>query len=484
MGNSAHANLAPAAAALLAAGAAAAIIPNSFYAPFLVGAAAAAAAGIAALVANKPLHQSILTISRALLDEPPADLDPLQHPKPVRPLIAAITDSRENLAQQASRAASRARELEVARRVSEADLRLNLAVLDALRDAVIVTDQFDELTSANHAACQLLNLDPDSTHKPIDELPIDEQVRDLIREIRQSNSLADRRTSELSLPDPRAPKDDAAPPPHRVFEILLAPLPDADRSEPSGVVTIFRDITAERETSQMKTDFVSQVSHELRTPLSSINAYVEMLLDGEARDDESRREFYTIIKNEADRLSRLIDNMLNISRIEAGIVQIERSEVDFAKIVRDAIEIMQPQAKLKNISLISKPGPLIYTAQADRDMIHQVVLNLISNAVKYTPEGGRVTVAVENDDATRSVLVSVSDTGLGIPPDVLPKLFQKFYRIDNYKRVAKGTGLGLALVKHIVETVHHGQVGVASTVGLGSKFWFTVPYEPSIRKAA
>lgn len=273
-------------------------------------------------------------------------------------------------------------------------------------------------------------------------------------------------------------------PPARIFEIVLAPLPDADRAAPAGVVTIFRDITAERETSQMKTDFVSQVSHELRTPLSSINAYVEMLLDGEASDEDARREFYTIIKNEADRLSRLIDNMLNISRIEAGIIQVERSEVDFAGIIRDALEIMQPQAKLKNISLISKPGPLIYTAQADRDMIHQVVLNLISNAVKYTPEGGRVTVAVENDDATRSVLVSISDTGLGIPPDALPKLFQKFYRIDNYKRVAKGTGLGLALVKHIVETVHRGQIGVSSTVGLGSKFWFTIPYEPSVRNAA
>ncbi len=484
MGIPAQSNFAPAAAALLVAGAAAAIIPDSFYAPFLVGGVSAIAVAAAAALAVKPLRQSLLAISRALLDEPPAEFDPLQHPKPLRPLIAAIADSRETLTQQASRSASRARELEVARRVSEADLRLNLAVLDTLRDAVIVTDQFDELTSANHAACSLLNLDPNSTHKPIDDLPIDEQVRELIREIRQSNSLSDRRTSELSLPDPRAPKDDATPPPQRIFEILLAPLPDAERTEPAGVVTIFRDITAERETSQMKTDFVSQVSHELRTPLSSINAYVEMLLDGEARDDDSRCEFYTIIKNEADRLSRLIDNMLNISRIEAGIVQIERSEVDFAKIARDAIEIMQPQAKLKNISLISKPGPLIYTAQADRDMVHQVILNLISNAVKYTPEGGRVTVAIENDDATKSVLVSISDTGLGIPPDALPKLFQKFYRIDNYKRVAKGTGLGLALVKHIVETVHHGQVGVASTVGLGSKFWFTIPYEPSIRKAA
>ncbi len=484
MGISAQSIAAPAAAALVAAAGAAAILPASTLSSFIIAAASAAAAGAAAAFASRPLLRSVETITRSLLNEPPTELDAGVHPACLRPLIAAIGDSREALTKQVARSSARSRELEVSRRVSEADARLNVAVLDSLRDAVIVTDRFDELTSANRAACALLGLEPEAVHKRIDDLPIDEQVRELIREIRSSNSLADRRTSELALPDPRASNEDSAPKPQRVFEILLAPLPDAERESPAGVVTIFRDVTAERETSQMKTDFVSQVSHELRTPLSSINAYVEMLLDGEARDEEAQREFYTIIKNEADRLSRLIDNMLNISRIEAGIVQVEHSEVDFAQIARDALEIMQPQAKLKNISLISKPGPLIYSAQADRDMIHQVVLNLISNAVKYTPEGGRVTVAIENDDATRSVLVSISDTGLGIPPDAIPKLFQKFFRIDNYKRVAKGTGLGLALAKHIVETVHHGQIGVSSTVGMGSKFWFTIPYEPSLRNAA
>jgi len=159
-------------------------------------------------------------------------------------------------------------------------------------------------------------------------------------------------------------------------------------------------------------------------------------------------------------------------------------EVDFVEVAREVVEVMQPQARLKNITLLVRGGPAVYTAQACRDMMHQVILNLVSNAVKYTPEGGRVTVAVENDDATRSTLVTVSDTGLGIPPDALPNMFQKFYRIENYKRVAKGTGLGLNLVKHIVETVHGGQVGVQSTVGMGSKFWFTIPFEASGRLAA
>jgi two-component system phosphate regulon sensor histidine kinase PhoR len=113
--------------------------------------------------------------------------------------------------------------------------------------------------------------------------------------------------------------------------------------------------------------------------------------------------------------------------------------------------------------------------EGDADMLYQVVLNLISNGVKYTPDGGRVTIGGDSDNLTRSILVTVSDTGLGIPPDSLPKLFDKFYRVENYKRVAKGTGLGLSLCKHIVETVHHGQIGVESKLGMGSKFWFSVP---------
>jgi two-component system phosphate regulon sensor histidine kinase PhoR len=108
-------------------------------------------------------------------------------------------------------------------------------------------------------------------------------------------------------------------------------------------------------------------------------------------------------------------------------------------------------------------------------MLYQVVLNLVSNAIKYTPEGGRVNVVADSDNLTRSVVVSVNDTGLGIPPDALPRLFEKFYRIENFKRVAKGTGLGLNLCKHIVETVHHGQIGVESKLGMGSRFWFSIP---------
>ena len=176
--------------------------------------------------------------------------------------------------------------------------------------------------------------------------------------------------------------------------------------------------------------------------------------------------------------------MLNISRIEAGIVQIERENVDIKHLITRAIDTLEPQASQKQITLNSKVAEVDLSVEGDCDMLFQVVLNLASNAVKYTPAGGRVTVAADSDNLTRSVVVSVSDTGLGIPPDAIEKIFDKFYRVENSKRGAKGTGLGLSLCKHIVETLHHGQVGVESKLGMGSKFWVTIPMRYAGSQAA
>lgn len=424
---------------------------------------------------NSSRKHSVATFADRLVLNDEERIDATSAPDWLAPVAKAIADSRTKLVERLSGAEGRLREIEIRRRITEAERRQVESTLHSLRDAVLVTDTFDEIKMANEAAANLLGFTiADAVHKPIGEVLRDQALVRVIEDARAAADSNERRHVEYTMsttgPDGQ--------PEQRAFDITLAPMSSTHgEGGAMGVVTILRDVTREKEIAQMKSDFVSQVSHELRTPLSSINAYVEMLLDGEATDEGSRQEFYEIIKNEADRLTRLIDNMLNISRIEAGIVQVEDTEVDFVQVAREVVEIMQPQAKLKNITLILKDGPLVYTAQASRDMMHQVMLNLVSNAVKYTPEGGRVTVTVENDDATRSVMVSIQDTGLGIPPEAMGKLFQKFYRIDSYKRVAKGTGLGLNLVKSIVETVHGGQVGVTSQVGLGSRFWFTIPYD-------
>jgi two-component system, OmpR family, phosphate regulon sensor histidine kinase PhoR len=231
-------------------------------------------------------------------------------------------------------------------------------------------------------------------------------------------------------------------------------------------------MTKEKEVAEMKNDFVSNVSHELRTPLASIKAYVEMLIDGEATDDKTKNEFYEVIQGEANRLSRLIDNILNISRIESGLVKVNKQPQSLAVIMKEAIEVISPQAKVKKIEVKEQLTPVFYQTIADRDMLYQAVLNLLSNAVKYTPEGGTITVMNEVNEAKKKVCARISDTGVGIPPKDLPFVFDKFYRAEANNRMAKGTGLGLSLVKHIVETVHHGRILVESVQGKGSTFGF------------
>jgi len=386
-------------------------------------------------------------------------------------LESAVRQAFESMEDRVTAVKAQVRQLELRRKIAEAEVESAEAILNSLQDAILVTDSFNELKIANTHAGEMMGFGQIHSGASVDEIVKDDRIRSMISDALSNASPTHRRRVEHTVDDP-----DEGEPKH--YDVTLACLPDKKSEGVGGVVTIIRDVTREREISQMKSDFVSKASHELRTPLSSINAYIELLIDGEAADEESRQEFYKVIKTEADRLGRLIDNMLNISRIEAGIVRATPEEVDFAKLAKSCIDIIQPQAKLKDITVTLQNGPLACTAVADHDMVKQVYLNLLSNAVKYTPEGGRVTLSIENDDSTGSVLSTIADTGLGIPPDDIDKVFDKFYRIDNYKRVAKGTGLGLSLVKQIVETVHHGDVSVTSTLGLGSKFSFTIPYEP------
>ncbi len=404
-------------------------------------------------------------------------------PKWVRPITGAFISAVDNFRQREQALSSELREVEIRGRVSEAQRRQTEAVLHAMRDAVLVTNAFGDIVVANEAAGSTLGFDPaEAIHKPLEEFVTDQRLCQLIRDTSETANFAERRHVEHEVkvsPEVSGKADGGT----KVFDITLACI-ENHKHEVAGVVTILHDLTRVREISQMKSDFVSKASHELRTPLSSIRAYVEMLVDGEADNEDSRQEFYRIIQNETDRLGRLIDNMLDISRIEAGIVQIERETVDFKALITKAVDSLEPQSREKQISLLTKLAEVDLTVEGDADMLYQVVLNLLSNAVKYTPDGGRVTAGADSDNLTRCVVFSVSDTGLGIPPDAIDQVFEKFYRVENYKRVAKGTGLGLSLCKHIVETLYHGQVGVESELGMGSKFWVSIPMRYAGSQAA
>ena len=367
--------------------------------------------------------------------------------------------------------ASQRRELDVQLRIVEAERRHAEAILNSISDAVIVTDAFNEVALANEAAARVLNFELEmALRKPVDRVITDPTLIKLIKDTREGGNVSLRRHVEHRI------RNGAT---ETAFDVSLACVTNGNVGhnppETSGVVTILRDVTREKEIAEMKSDFVSAVSHELRTPLSSIKAYMEMLVDGEAHDDRTRGEFYNIIQGETNRLQRLIDNILNISRIESGVVKVQREHVSLPGLIKDAMDVMLPQARAKNIELVEVSTPLFFQVFADKDMIYQAIVNLVGNAIKYTQADGKVTVSINVDEHTHMVRVSIADTGVGIPKDDLPHLFSKFYRVAEHKKMAKGTGLGLNLVKHIIETVHGGKVAVTSEQGNGSTFSFSLP---------
>ena len=337
-------------------------------------------------------------------------------------------------------------------------------ILYQIPDAVIVVDGFDRLVLANAAAEKVFGFQADTARgQALDEHVPNAEFTALMSHSRQSKVPCLKH--ELTIDDGSEP---------RTFDCIISCLCD-ERHEVVSLVAVLHDITREKETSRMKNDFVSHVSHELKTPLASINAYAEMLVDGEAQDEEAIRHFCSVIQSQAQRLNRLIEDILNISRIESGLIKVDKKNLSVAMLIHEAADMIRGYAQEKNITLDEQAAILYDQVHADKDMLQQVIINLLSNAVKYTPEGGTIAIASEVNEADGMVRVAVKDTGVGIPPEDVEHVFDKFYRVEANKKVAKGTGLGLNLVKQIVEKVHGGTVFVESLVGQGSTFGFTLP---------
>jgi two-component system phosphate regulon sensor histidine kinase PhoR len=254
------------------------------------------------------------------------------------PLVVAANDLVEQAQKTVNDAVLKAKELEIQLKVANAERQHAEAIIYSISDAVLVTDPFDDLVLANEAAARSFDFDlKRSARLPVDQVLGDAKVIALIREMRQSNSTSGRRIVEHTLK--------AANGQDKTFKITLSCVADKTNSAPAGVVAVLHDMTKEKEVAEMKNDFVSNVSHELRTPLASIKAYIEMLIDGEADDDKTKREFYEVIQNEANRLSRLIDNILNISRIESGLVKVNKQPQSLTVIMKGGDRGHRPQAK-------------------------------------------------------------------------------------------------------------------------------------------
>lgn len=339
------------------------------------------------------------------------------------------------------------------------------AIIYSLRDAVVVVDESDRLLMANTAAAALFEFDPEQArYQPLGQ-SIGPQYTDfvqLIQRSRQSATEATRREMQFARGDG----------PH-TFDAIVSCVLEQDKV--SGVVAVLHDITREKEVSQLKNDFVSHVSHELKTPLASITAYSEMLADGEANDEQTRKEFYQVIQSQAQRLNRLIEDILNVSRIESGLVKVQKEPVSLTILIEQQMQMIKGFAEDKSITVTGQKPIVFDQVMADKDMISQVIVNLLSNAVKYTPAGGAVQIRTDVNEVDETARVTITDTGVGIPADEIAHVFDKFYRVGANNKQAKGTGLGLNLVKQIVEKVHNGRVFVTSQVGVGSTFGFELP---------
>jgi len=372
--------------------------------------------------------------------------------------IAGLVDSINKLIHTAKEARQSSAEFEFANKVLLRERSRISNALDAVGDGVLAIGLDERVIFANRAAQPFLNMSPEEvTGKPVTECVKKPELAAHLAQAGESVGGSGDRL-EISLSDEATSS---------IFSVNVNTVADS-KKEVSGKCVVFRDVTELKRVEQAQEDFVNSVAHELRTPLTSIKAFVEMLIDGEATDGEAQREFYNTIYEETDRLNRLINNLLNMSKMEAGGLVIHRTPTRLKKLIEDSLGVVESQIAKKSIRLNADLGDRLPAVEVDKDMINVVLVNVLGNAVKYTPEGG--TISVSSTSTSEEVLVNVSDTGIGIGEEDLPRIFDKFYRCTGKSsNGATGSGLGLCIARQIMR-LHGGDVRVSSRLGEGSQF--------------
>ncbi len=260
-------------------------------------------------------------------------------------------------------------------------------------------------------------------------------------------------------------------PDEKILSIHATPIINKGNTE--GSVLVFYDITELRRLEKIRQDFVANVSHELRTPISSIKGYAETLLDGALDDKENARDFIEVIHSDSERLASLINDILDLSKIESGQLKLILSPISIIPVIKKVIKLLDKQSKTKGIKVDLVIPKILPKVIADKERIARVILNLLDNAIKYNTLNGNIIISFRENK--RSIKLSIADTGLGIAEKDIGRVFERFYRVDKAGSCELGgTGLGLSIVKHIVE-VHNGEVFVQSILGQGSTFSFTIP---------
>ena len=331
------------------------------------------------------------------------------------------------------------------------------AILGSMVEGVAVVGGDERILYCNQAFEQILELPQGSSQgkKLVEGL----RQADLVTAVRQVLPGGDEVTGEVEVGTVR----------RRSFSVTAAPVRAA---EASSAVLVLHDITELRRLERVRRDFVANVSHEFKTPLTAIQGFAETLLGGALDDKANRKRFVEIIREHARRLARLTDDLLKLSRIEAGRLDLESRPLSVAGLVNGCVETARLNAESRGLRIAVELPEGLPPVRGDAVQLDEVLQNLIDNALQYTPSGGRIDVTAYSNG--HEVIFTVADTGIGIPESDLERIFERFYRVDAARsREAGGTGLGLSIARHIVDA-HGGRIWVESAVGQGSRFRFSI----------
>jgi two-component system, OmpR family, phosphate regulon sensor histidine kinase PhoR len=329
------------------------------------------------------------------------------------------------------------------------------SILNNMADGVIMTDVSGDIIMANRAAGRILGFKEENAGgKPAIEVVHDHEIDGILK---QCLNTGKEQTTQFESGT------------RRFLRAITVPLHAQGRL--NGALVLLQDLTELRTLQTMRRDLVGNISHELRTPIAGIKAMAETLLGGAIDDREAAREFLSRIESEADRLTQMVAELTQLSRIETGQADLKLETVDLNALIDEVTAGLSPLAEKQHVKLVRQPATGLPMVRADRDRIRQTIINLVHNAIKFNKPGGSVTLSTAFND--KSVMVAVADTGIGISRDDLPRVFERFYKADK-SRSGGGSGLGLAIAKHTIQA-HGGEILAQSEEGKGSTFTFSLP---------
>ena len=339
-------------------------------------------------------------------------------------------------------------------------------ILTNMGEGVLLVNGASEMTYANPTAIAMLELPDAYIGKALIEINRIPELQALLKKAEQTETIA---FAEIQLGNLREPE----------AEVTVVPVPAGQE-----YIIVIHDVTKERQLERIRADFVANVSHELRTPLTTIRGYAETLLSENSVRTKTGEQFIVKILNHSARLTRLVSDLLELSRLELGEVELKRSLCHLNTFYEPILDVFEPLLEESGLVLKWEIPEKLPKVNVDQQLFMQIFVNLIDNAIKYTPDGGAVTVSAEtcsseetegSDTVSAEIILSVEDTGIGIPMESQPRVFERFYRVDEGRaREMGGTGLGLAIVKHIIRC-HNGRIWLESTLGQGSTFYVALP---------